>query len=88
MTTAIAPQHIATDLGALAIYGIGDSPQAALADAKKEGVDPASLVTYPATIRLAELVLEDGGGPATLGQWTVKNAVGLADLIRDEDFED
>lgn len=79
------PQYIATDLDNLAIYGIGDSPEAALADAKNGDAEPASLVTYPATIRLAELVLADGGAPTALGNWTTKNVVGLADLIRDED---
>lgn len=88
--TEIKPQFIATDVdNPMAIYGIGDSPEAAIANARQEANEPeAEFATYPATIRLAELVLSDGGSPSDLKRWTVKNAVGLADLVRDEDFED
>jgi len=81
--------YIATDATEprIAIYGLGNSPERAIADARLNGAE-GKLATFPATARLAEFVEINGGAPGTLKTWTVSNVFGLADLVREEDYED
>lgn len=71
MTTT---RYIATDEQTTAIYGIGDSPEAAIEDAREQAGEqnadaPHEYVVYPASEALSRKIERDGGGPDIC--WTV-----------------
>lgn len=92
MTTTTTPAgYIATDRDGIAIYGIGETPEAAIADAREQSGDEDSEYTvHAATAALLDRVRADGGGPdvrwSLVGDVTNVNyaadhgIIGLADL--------
>ena len=53
--------YIATDIPRTAIYGLGITQAAAIADAARGGVDTADLIALPCSEALARQVDEQGG---------------------------
>lgn len=58
------------------IYGLGDSPEAAIRDAGENGAVTVDLVTWPASAELAALVEANGGAGLP---WLVENDVAIVD---------
>ena len=54
-------QYIATDIPRTAIYGLGITQAAAIADAASGGADTAGLITLPCSKALVRQVDEQGG---------------------------
>ena len=76
----INSQFIATDTDELAIYGLGKTADAAIANARRESNEPnASFIAKPATQALLAQVEEEGGCIAW-GDWD-----GIACTVEEDD---
>jgi hypothetical protein len=70
--------YIATDTQTTAIYGIGDSPEAAAADANRQAPqdEPREWVTWAADYKLIECVKRDGGSRIS---WSLRDGIATLD---------
>lgn len=64
MTNNPATHYIATDADRSAIYGLGDSPEAAIADALAQCAELAGLIAVPCSASLAAEIEGRGGAIA------------------------